>query len=72
MLFKIWMNNHELGFDFSIIVDVDNVDTAIAQAIEISKIYKAKLKAVDNIHSESATKHAKDYRQSRGYSPPHS
>jgi hypothetical protein len=60
MLFKIWLNNAELGFDFSIIVDVDSLDIAIIKAQEYSKKYNANIKAIDNIHSGTTIKTKED------------
>jgi hypothetical protein len=47
MLFKIWLANSE--YDFSIITDVDSLESAILRAKEYSNRYNAKIKVIDNV-----------------------
>jgi hypothetical protein len=58
MLFKVWLTNNE--YDFSIIVDVTTLEDAISRAMEYSKKYNAKIKAIDNIHSGTTIKAKED------------
>jgi hypothetical protein len=67
MLFKIWLTNSE--YDFSIITDVDSLESAILRAKEYSEKYNAKIKAIDNCYF-SKTKENKEFRANNKYRNP--
>lgn len=51
MLYKIWLTGEE--YDFTTIIDVPSLDTAIEEANNLAEKYNVKIKFIDNIHSRS-------------------